>query len=225
MFRSYTLAGLALLILYGSAAGSTLAILPTPGSSTICCGVYTDATALFPLPTPDGTLFTQLISGSETLTFSSPFMRLSVPATWASWSSPPQSETSTPAVAWSNGQDGATLTLSAAVAIFGFELEPDDLTGAHTYTVSFLSGGESLGSIMLPVSGNAGALLFAGEVTGSTDPNLIDTVTISGDTDFAVANLRYGNVDAVPEPASLLLILAGSVFIAGRRRAARGMGK
>ncbi len=214
MLRSCALAGLAALILHGSAAGTPIFVpISTPGSTTVCCGIYTSATNVFALPGTDETLFNNLTSGSETLTFSTQFMRLSVPTTWNSWSSPPQSETSTPDVAWSNFQNSATLTLSAPVAIFGFELEPT-YSGVHQYTVGFLNGSTPLGSIVLSPSGDAGALLFAGEVSGAPNLNLIDTVTISGDSDFALANIRYGEV---PEPASLLLVLAGGLMIAGRR--------
>lgn len=215
IFRCWTLAGLAVLIGHGYSFGATITPIATPGAPTVCCGSYTESTNVFALPTTDGDLFTTLTNGSEVLTFSTEFMRLMVPVSWASWSSPPQSETATPAVAWSNWQVGVTLTLRAPAAIFGFELEPDDTSSTlHAYTVAFLHGSTPLGSIVFPVSGDAGALLFAGEVVGSSNPNLIDTVTIAGNNDFALANIRYGDV---PEPASLLLTIVGGLMIVWRR--------
>ena len=204
-------------------AGSIVAI-PTPGSATTCCGVYTSATTVLAFPGPDGTTFTSLSNATQTVSFSTEFMTLSVPDSWGQWSASPNSENPTPVVAWSEGSATATLTLSLAAGIFGFELEPADTTQpTHMYTVTFLSGATSLGSIQLDVAGAGGARLFAGEVVGSANPNLIDRVTVSGGSDFALANVRYGIESipgtVVPEPGSLLLIAAGGVLLMARRRA------
>ena len=196
-------------------------VITQPGDLTTCCGVYDTGTTLFVLPAEGGT-FSSLTSGSQTLTFANTLLSATVPSTWATWSSPPNSESSTPVV----GYDPAlsdTLTLSQPVAIFGFELEPADF-GVQNYIVDYFNGSTLLGSITIGVEGNSGARLFAQEVTG----NLINKVTVTGDSSdgFAMANLRFALASStdVPEPGSGVLILLGgalaSLRVFGRKNKA-----
>src|SRR5262245_31420988 len=82
--------------------------------------------AFIPIPTPDAAY----VSGTHLLTFSAgdffavpllsdgtqqvdfdvPLFQLTVPTTWASWGSPPNTESATPLVLWTNGLTSSTLT-------------------------------------------------------------------------------------------------------------------
>jgi hypothetical protein len=196
-----------------SSIPASAGVITQPGDSTTCCGVYDTGTTLFLLPA-EGNTFSSLASGAQTLTFGNTLVSALVPSSWATWSSPPNSESSTPAVAYDPAISD-TLTLSQPVAIFGFELEPADF-GTHSYTVDYYNGSTLLGSITIGVEGNAGARLFAQEVSG----NLINKVTVGGDSSdgFAMANLRFAlsSSTSVPEPGSGVLILLGGALASFR---------
>jgi hypothetical protein len=83
--------------------------------------------------------------------------------------------------------------------------------------VSFMNGTTLLGSISQDVSGSYGTKLFAASTLLP-----ITSVIISSDIDFAIANLRYADSPAVPEPASLVLFGSGILGLAGAIRRRRG---
>ncbi|PEE35253.1 hypothetical protein CN271_08175 [Bacillus cereus] len=137
------------------------------------------------------TEFSDVISisdGIQTVTFSTSMERRQVPTSWATWSSPPFSENSTPPVLYTQGSTALIMTLSVPSRIFGFELEPNKFA-PFEFTVVFLSGGTPVGSITQIIEGEAGARLFAAEID-CTCP-AIDEVVISGSDDFSIAQVRY----------------------------------
>jgi hypothetical protein len=135
---------------------------------------------------PFGTDITSVSDGIQTVTFSSAMnKRGPVPTGWATWSSPPFSETANPFVLFSNGQSVMTWTLARPSAIFGFELEPNPFEVVN-FNVDFFSGASLIGSVTRAVNGNAGARLFAAQTNGA-----FDRVVITGGSDFAVAQIRY----------------------------------
>src|SRR5262249_13043777 len=147
--------------------------------------------------------------------FSSGLERRQVPGSgWGTWNSPPNAETSTPAVLWTQGITTLTLTLDHAVAKFGIEIEPNPQSPC-SFTANFSIGDR----VTRAIYGNAGSLLFA---AGGAVP--ITTVTITGPVDFAIAQIRYSlaAAAAVPEPSSLaawgLIVVVTGGMIRSRRR-------
>jgi hypothetical protein len=166
------------------------------------------------------------ISGGGLMVMFTPSMvRLSIPTTWASWGSPPETDASVdscpglgincPPVLWSNGSSSVTMTLSSPKSVFGFEAEPDNPT-EEPMTVTFFGIGGSINSFQLTPSGDFGALLFA---ASSNDP--FTKVTLSNDLgdDFAIANVRFlGTPLPIPEPRSVPLAVIGLAGIGIARK-------
>ncbi|QEH37719.1 hypothetical protein OJF2_63100 [Aquisphaera giovannonii] len=153
---------------------------------------------------------TSLSDGALTVQFSTAMEILDVPDGWTTWSSPPQSESDTPRVLWTQGPSQVTLNFSSGLSTFGFEAQPDAF-GAFGITATFYSGADEVGSITRDVDGNSGALLFAGTVTAGTGP--ISRVVVSTAAGgFAIAQLRYAiGGTAVPEPSAVLLMATGLI--------------
>ena len=159
-------------------------VIPNP---TACYLAGTDKVDFSGLA--DFTSVTSVTDSVQTITFDQTLEKRQVPNTWLTWSAPPFSESSTPAVLYNPFESTLTLTLSQPSEVFGFELEPNAF-GAYTYTAEFFSGAVSLGSITRTVEGLAGARIYA----ASTEP--ITRVEISGapgedSLGFAIAQLRY----------------------------------
>ena len=192
----------------------------------LCAGFVAPARATFiPIASPNapylatthlmpvaGTEFDPLISvtdGTNTATFfvaPNPFPSAltiyDVGSVWATWSSPPNSETATPRVLGATPQLEIQLTSSALV--FGFETEPNGFATSFI-TADFFGGGILRGSVTQSVTGDGGARLFAGFSSLG-----IDHIFITATDEFGIAQLRYGNdMAAVPEPGTGLLLLAG----------------
>lgn len=171
---------------------------------------YTGSTILLTSPASDFTNITSLTGPFMTVTFSDPVNVRTVPSGgWATWSSPPWSETSTPQV-YTPGQSSLTLTLSNPTTTFGFELEPNPFA-LHSYGVNFYQGLTLVGTINNIVDGSAGARLFG----ATTSTNWFNRVTISGSADFAIGRIRY---TPNPEPGTLALAGAGIAMAIRRFR-------
>ena len=149
--------------------------------------------------------------------FSNPQSENNVPNSWATWGSPPATESSTPNVLWNEGFNTLTLTFSPA-SIVGFELEPDNFA-VEEVTAQFFDGTNLVGTIDLSPNGSAGALLFAAQ-TDQAFTSVVITDLAGGD--FAIAQLRYAPVGGgtTPEPGTMVLLGTGLLGALGvmRRR-------
>lgn len=164
---------------------------------------YTGGTTLLDITAPDFDNLSSLSGGGVTVNFSSDLVALTAPDSWGSWGAPPNTESATPRVLWSNGFTDLAFNFSSPVDLFGFEAEPNTLE-VSTLVATFFNGATEVGQIPIDVDGNGGARLFAAQTTGQ-----FTRVTLSGSDDFAVAQLRVGNVLAnAPEPSALPLALS-----------------
>jgi hypothetical protein len=198
------------LLLWGSAASADFITIAQPDAG------YLSATTRLDFLDPDFDVLASLSDGTETATFDADLVALTVPTTWVTWGAPPDTESATPRVLWTQGLSSLAIDLSLPALTFGFEAQPNTAS-VFDITASFFSLGNLVGSITLPVDGFAGARLFA----ASTTTDAFDRIELSSAFDFAIANLRYGAV-AVPEPGSTaILLLAGLVIARERRRAGR----
>ena len=133
--------------------------------------------------------YSSISDGTLTVSFDKPLLKLGpVPNGWATWSSPPYSESPNPDVLYTMSQSALTMTLSQPCTIFGFELEPNPFAD-HAYDVDFvlMSGPTVVGRITMTVHGYQGARLFAAKVDGAK----FDRIVISGAKEFAIAQIRY----------------------------------
>jgi hypothetical protein len=121
--------------------------------------------------------------------FSVPMEKRMVPDTWATWASPPFTETATPKVLYTQSELAVTLTYAARSRVVGVEVEPD--SGTHTIDATFRRlSGASLGTISRSVDSSAGARLFAGRVRSTKKVARVKTLTIESDGTFAIARIR-----------------------------------
>jgi len=202
-----------------AAVAGILALLASPARADFIPiampdAAYLSGTSSLGVAAPDFDVLTSLTDGTQTASFDIGLVALSVPTTWASWGSPPNTESATPRVLWTNGFTSMAINLALPSFTFGFEAQPNTLAVSNL-TVDFFSLGVLIGSISLDVDGNAGARLFA----ATTTTNAFDTIVISGTDDFAVANLRYAAAIVIPEPGSMALVFAGlGLMVVLRRR-------
>lgn len=131
------------------------------------------------------------VSGCKTtVSLSSTFEKRSVPNSWGSWSSPPNSESATPNLLYSVGATTATIDFGTKVKTGGFEYEPD-LFQVETVTVEFHKGangtGAIVGTITRDVDGSSGARLF-----GATAKKGFKSAVVSNNSgdDFGIAQIR-----------------------------------
>jgi hypothetical protein len=137
----------------------------------------------------DGTSLTSVSGCGVTVSFSSPMTKYSVPATWATWGSPPDTESASPNVLWSEFATSITLTTSNKNRRIGIEAEPNPFS-VHTMSATFRKGnGNAIGSVTRDVDGSGGARLFAGKV-GTPKKQWIKYVDVASDVDFAIAQIR-----------------------------------
>ena len=177
---------------------------------------YLNFTSLLSIAQPD---FTNLLSfdlAGAVVSLSSPVQIRTVPDTWATWNSPPFTESPTPRVLFSNQSNTLTMDFSKPYSIFGFEAEPESL-GVSVVSVSFFNGAVLVGSISQPVDGDGGAMLFAALTDGA-----FTRVTVSApeDTGFAMAQVR---ATAVPEPSmTIVFAIAGMILLGIKTRRVLG---
>jgi hypothetical protein len=159
---------------------SSFTPISTPTSS------YVGSTDLLPITVPDFTLLSSLSNSKQTVTFSTSMDARTVPNSWATWNSPPNTESSTPRVLYTNGATSVTITLSQPSTQFGLETEPNPFQ-VHAITAVFMNGSTVLVTVSRPVNGFSGALLAA---ASTNQP--ITSVQVFSDVDFAIAQLRSG---------------------------------
>jgi PEP-CTERM motif len=145
--------------------------------------------------------------------FSNPQSENNVPNSWATWGSPPFTESSTPNVLWNEGFNTLTITVSPS-SIVGFELEPDNFA-VEEVTAQFFDGTNLVGTIDLSPNGSAGALLFAAQ-TDQAFTSVVITDLAGGD--FAIAQLRDAPVTTTPEPGTMVLLGTGLLGALGVMR-------
>ena len=155
------------------------------------------------------------ISSLGPFSFSNPQSENNVPNSWATWGSPPFTESSTPNVLWNEGFSSLTMTFAPA-SIVGFELEPDNFA-VEEVTAQFFNGTNLIGTIDLFPNGSAGALLFAAQ-TDQAFTSVVITDLAGGD--FAIAQLRYreAGVGTTPEPGTMVLLGTGLLGVLGVMR-------
>jgi hypothetical protein len=164
---------------------------------------YKSSTLLFPVNAPDENVVSS-VSNGLTINFDIPLVALTTPTTWASWGSPPNTESNTPRVLWTNGFTALTLSTSVPVTTLGFEAEPNTV-GVSTLTATFFNNNIQVGQIMRNVSS---ALLFAG-----TNDTPFNKVVVTSLDDFAIAQIRANPVaNGVPEPDSVVQLAGASVI-------------
>ncbi len=177
---------------------------------------YTGGTTILAITGADLTPAPSLTDGTQTATFSTGLQARTVPGTWATWGSPPNTEGATPRVVTeiTGAVTTLTITLSASTNTFGFEFEPN--AGTQSISAAFMDGATTLGTVTRTVAGTSGALLFA---ASSTTPITSVVLTVpAGAGGFALARLRYEGVPApaVPLPSTLILCGVGILLLAAR---------
>lgn len=163
----------------------------------------------------DGSFVDSIQDTNLQVSFGTPVQKLTVGVSWGTWNTPPETENPLPPVLYTNGAPDVSLTLSAPVNAFGFELEPD-LGELEPVTVTFFGSGSPF-ALTLDPNGNSGALLFA--VSSDTSITSV-TVDDSVGDDFAIANVRYAEIPLVvptPEPSMLPVVVVLGVLIVGLR--------
>jgi hypothetical protein len=141
---------------------------------------------------PDFTVVNSVTGCGVTVSFSIPMEKRSVPNSWATWGSPPDTEGNTPNILYTAGGTSVTLTYSSKGRRVGVEVEPNQFQ-VESFTAIFRKGnGNTVGTInRADVDGNAGAKLLAG-ATGAEAKQYVKSLVItdnSGD-DFSIAQIR-----------------------------------
>jgi hypothetical protein len=198
-------------LLAGTACAMPVLQIPQPDST------YISETMLLPISEPEGSIISSESEGFLTIAFlfagMSTLMDVNqVPTSWMTWGSPPNTESSTPKVVRPDDttQTGIVFAFSIQLSIFGMELEPDDTTpgNMHLITATYFLGSTPVGTIARSVSGDGGALLFA----GSGGP--FDSVEVVSDIDFAAAQFRYAPADVPELPTGVLLFFPLAAMVA-----------
>lgn len=186
-------------------------------------GTYLIDTTLLTLPPPTTYNVGSVSDAYFTATFS-PIAQYagSIPDGWATWGSPPDTESATPGILYFPTAGPVTISFSSPVSVFGFEAEPNDFN-LHPMSALFYSGASLVGTVPLVVNGSYGARLFAAYAGPGAS---FDSVVISTDdtTGFAIGQLRYGQLGPDPVPEAGTLAGLGSMVGFGllwlRRRSA-----
>ncbi len=184
------------------------ASLTTLGGPPVCTMVenptpdYTDATNKCALGTPGSFTSDCTVDGQPVVTFSRELSVFRVPAnTWATWSSPPFSESTTPIVGFTQGASVLSVDLGAnASSIAGFELEPNVFDEFPVTAVFLAADGSELGRVARTVAGQAGARLFAADC-GTAFISAIRVTVPPEAQGFAIAQVRGNNLPPAAGPA------------------------
>jgi hypothetical protein len=119
--------------------------------------------------------------------FSPTMEKRSVPGSWATWGSPPDTESATPNILFSVAATTIKVTLPGRGTrkAAGMEVEPDPFE-VHSFTAVYKKkSGASICTISVDADGNAGAKLLAAKVRRAK------TIEVSSDVDFSIAQVRY----------------------------------
>ena len=176
---------------------------------------YITVTTLIPVIQAEYSDVVSETDGAVTATFSKKLNVRDTGSGWATWNSPPYVESSTPKVLFTNGVSSLNIAFSAALYLFGIEVQPDSFDVTDV-TIEYYFDALLLGSITRSINGDSGALLLAGYL--DTPFNNVQVYTANED-DFAIAKLRYSQTqpegfDPVPEPSTFLLVAATFVLVA-----------
>ena len=112
----------------------------------------------------------------------------SVPNSWATWGSPPDTETATPNILYTAGSTSVDIILpKKGKMTVGAEVEPNPFE-VHTFTAEYFNkAGKSLCSITRDADGNAGARVLAATVSKKAK-----LMRISSDVDFSFGAIHWG---------------------------------
>jgi hypothetical protein len=195
---------------FAPGAAQAFTVIPQPDAGYLAGTTLVDLSSV-----ADDDMLSGISQGTQTITFSQTMTKTTVPAGWASWGSPPDTETSMPEVLYQEISSILDVTLSQAATIFGVELEPD-VFGPYPMKADFYNGATLVGSISQTVNGQAGAKLFAAnDAAGFTRVVLEET---SGNSrGFALAQLRFGPEPPSGVPGPLPLLGAAAAFRCSRR--------
>ena len=242
--------------------------LPRPAQAGIISindpgGMYQPLTTTVPIPNPSASsgppaTLSFVSNGTETVTFtptveSRTFSNgfINPPDNrWATWGSPPQTESSNPGGILSTpgaNTTSLTLTLNHPVATFGLEAQPTAFEVLPITAQFFDSNNDLLGTITRNVDGlgdplnpspGGGALLFAATTTGNDliasvvlsvgavpipgEPNGLglSQIRFSG-SQLSVVNGEVTGLATVPEPTTLSLFGLGAAGLLAYRAVRR----
>lgn len=107
----------------------------------------------------------------------------SVPGSWATWGSPPDTEGATPHILYTAGATSIEVKKRRSKTL-GMEIEPNPFA-VHTFTAVYSLADGSSCTITRSADGSAGARVLA-----ATAPVKIKKVTVSSDVDFSIAQVR-----------------------------------
>jgi len=185
---------------------------------------YNGGTLLVPVTAPNFAVSSSVTNGSQTVAFSATLQARTVPGSWATWDSPPNTEGNKPRVlAEVTGTTSSlTLTLSVPATTFGFEVEPN--AGTHSISADFRSGTTSLGTITRTVNGSSGARLFAATSTTPITSVVLTVPVAAGGFALAQVRTNAGVVTGIPASGSaalcsLALLLSATGAMLARKRA------
>lgn len=176
---------------------------------------YQLATVKIPITVVDGSDMTSLTDGNVTFAFSHIREARTVGVGWATWSSPPDSESATPRVLVPDNYAALTdltISFSSPLSTFGVEAEPNNFS-LQSFTATFFNGANVVGSANYTINGSSGAQLIAASATGG---DVFTSVNISANDSFALAQFRYA--EAIPEPATGAVLALSLAACAARRR-------
>lgn len=133
---------------------------------------------------PDYTVISTLDACGITINFSPAVEKRSVPSSWGSWGTPPDTETDSPDILYTSGATSVTVSFSAPVRLSGVEAEPNPFE-VHAISADFLrpSGGMKA-TVTRGIDGTGGARLLAVKTKN------VGSIVLSSDVDFAFGQLR-----------------------------------